>query len=272
MDACLLKSTSEDWPRLTGAGSTGLGFPACHVTSYDCSMNSRYPAIWMALALAPLLSGCFHDASLSHDIRFDPATPQDAQQALVLMGVRISREPHFRTLFVHSYKPRARYLLTWRGIDETSHLNDIRREVQTCETSGDPLEESLDHCDPTLTQYRLMRVPAGRYVLSYFSAAAERLNMVTNFSRPVQHDILGSERISSTGDLDDAPGLSFAVGAGEIAYIGDLNWNADKTPARVTVSRDDRRAAAALASYPGITGHVVFRPVIGRHQSAPGEF
>lgn len=203
------------------------------------------------------VTACSLDSGVSTQTRFTAADAQTTGEGLVVVGMRLTRQPTESSLIFGRHLAPAWFLMSFRGLDANNRLTPIRRELQLCDVSRQSL---LTPCEPLQMHYRVLRLPAGRYVLSNFAIFENHLTLNTNFvGAPEVFPLAGWHHAASHQPLKlDA----FDVAAGEITYIGDFNWDAGVMPARFAMSRDDPAAQAALAQYPFITAPVVFRPMM----------
>jgi hypothetical protein len=224
----------------------------------------------LALACGLILAGCTHNTPLSADARFDAGAP--AGEGLIVLGLRVEREPQGRNWVVGTYNINPVYSFHLGRIGPDGHLAAPISEVNVCDAGRLFFGGILSACDPKILQYRVLKVPAGRYVLTDFDYRANRVFRLTSFvdPDPVPFDptaprTLTIKPLPRAGDPIPHPERSFEVGAGEIVSIGEITFDASEIPVQLTLERDDARARFALRDYPGITGTPVFRPVFGRY-------
>lgn len=215
-----------------------------------------------AASFAVLVVGCSsRDKSLSHGARFDGDAA--AGNGLVLVGVRVVREPVRRNWLVGDVRLRPVYYVTLSDLTQDGRLGRTYRTMRFCEETRILLGGVLSDCDPHVLQYKMVSVPAGRYTLESFSYEVDRLHVTSSYV--ATQTPRGAIALVSAGDPVRNPAASFDVRPGEIVYIGNLSF--DFAPrvasARMSASRNDDDARRAVASYPNVRGSLVFRPVAG---------
>ena len=219
---------------------------------------------WLILSL--LLAGCSSDGSLPQDAQFNAgdAASMDGK-GLVVVGFRVAHEPviHNRLLGDQTFHPS--YQVTFRNITADGELGRVSRLINVCETSRVFFDGALSDCVPSRLHYKVIPMPTGQYSLDGITYTARRMRVTSSFQRSALPDISGPSAPARIGDPVSSPERSFTVRAGEIVYIGDLEFDFEpRNPfARLTIGRSDAAARSALAGYPGIRGEVVFRPVSG---------
>ncbi len=215
----------------------------------------------LAAAIAFLLAGC-SDRSLLKDAQFnaDPAGRSE-DKGLVVVGLRVAREPVLHNWIRGDVAHHPVYHVTLGDITSDGKRGRVSRQIDICEGARALLNGALSDCVPSRTQYKLVTVPPGQYSLDSIRYQVERTIVTSSFlgnpAKPSQPVRLG-------GSVRN-PASSFPVRAGEIVYAGDLDFDfapQSLTP-RLAVRRNDPAAQAALATYPGIVGQMVFRPVTG---------
>jgi hypothetical protein len=211
----------------------------------------RYLKRFRALACLLALGACSDDSGLSQDAAFDSTSEQAAGQSVIIVGIRMVREPTRDNLIFGDYDAAAWFLMGFRGVDDSNHFTGVRRQVQLCDQIV-PLTGVSAACDPTIMSYRVIELPAGRYVLSDFTVNEYKLTMRTSF-------VGGPESFRVRGERRPPSLLAFDVKPGEIAYIGNFDWDPDQFPAQLTVTRNDFDARSALYDYPMIHGPVRFQ-------------
>jgi hypothetical protein len=194
------------------------------------------------------LTACSHDSGLPPDAMFNVMDPQTATDGVLVVGMKLVRPPTAKTLLFGPHKVPAWFLMTFRGVDAANHFTRVQRSVQVCDEIT-PTSAPFARCDPTQMVYRVIRMPAGRYVLSDFALHEDRLTVDTNFVRaPEQIPFAGRH-----GPGYGAPPtlVAFDVTPREVTYIGEFN-----------MTRGDLAAQAALDAHPLVAAPVVFRPIV----------
>ena len=208
-----------------------------------------------ATAAILFLAGCSSNAELSRGGRFDPAA-----QGLVVVGLRVVREPTIRSLFLDR-DLRPVYELTMVRIAPDGRTTRDTPSVRLCDTERILLNGLFSGCEPGTMQYKVAAITPGRYVLgqlsfSYSGGGPGARVGAAAFSRSA---------VARAGTLEEHPERSFEVKPGEVVYIGDYTFAYPKYRARPdsTVGRDDEAARRALAAYPNLTGSLIYRPALG---------
>lgn len=217
----------------------------------------RLPAIVLAFSLALTVSACSDDSGLAKDAAFGSLGEVATGQGVVILGMRMIRQPTENNLLIGKYDAAAWFLMRFRGLDGADQLTDVTRSVQVCDQIV-PLMGIAGACDPTVMVHRVLELPAGRYVLSDFAINEYKLTIRTSFVGGPEGSLLTGFHQPKSNQPPTL--IEFDVKPGEITYIGDFNWDPERFPAQCILTRDDLGARAALFDYPRIQGLVVFRP------------
>jgi hypothetical protein len=229
--------------------------------------SRRRPGFVRALAfgaLALLMSGCVTIISpLSKDARFDAAEAPPAK-GLILVGLRVLQEPTVPDrLFGGDVDLDPVYALYFSRLVDGKVAQPYPR-VKICSDLRLNFGDTFNPCIPQVMRYRLLAVPPGRYALNNFTYSTKRSgSAMTSFVSRNRRPRMTVMLISGRGEPVSHPDRYFQVDAGEIVYIGDLSFDADVIPARMSIGRNDAAAQAALAGYPDVRGPIVFRPALG---------
>lgn len=217
-----------------------------------------------------VLAGC-QTGAVSTEAHFDPR--DGTGTGLIVFGLRVTREPEGHSWLIGDYNLNPVYSLHFNAVGPDNKLARPTRQVELCDAGRIILRGALSSCDPRLLQYRVLEVPAGRYVLADFYYSAEHLTAVTRFIDPdpvrlpanaiLRGGTLSYVTPARVGEPVAYPQRSFVVNAGEIVSIGELALDASEPSVRISLTRNDAGAQAALRSYRGITGQIVFRPLFG---------
>jgi hypothetical protein len=228
----------------------------------DRPLGLRRPRWCAGLLLAALLilSGCDDDTGLASDAQFQPGT---TGQGLIVVGWRVLEKPLGRDwISGDTYDLSSIYLLDFARVSLAGTLARPRSRILMCSPDEAFLKGHFGACTPEIMQYRVVAVPAGRYVLTDFAFQSRHLVGVTRFTttdpRPKYGPIFWS-----FGDPVAHPDRSFTVGVGEIVYVGDLSFDASVLPARLYITRNDGAAQFALDRYPAVNGVMLDRPIFG---------
>lgn len=217
-----------------------------------------------SLLFSILISGCA-DSSLPKTTSFDPAAAAQANQAIVIVGLAVSREPTVHNFILGGeHSVLGAYDLSWEGLDAAGRLTSDERHLMICSIERMNFGDFVSPCEPTKMDYRIISVPAGTYVMRSFSVKWKNgnstINTVTSFVG-TSTGSMGQTYVPGPGHALSRQGYKFSVKPGQIAYIGNLTFDPQLTPAPLTMGRDDRAAKEALKSYPGVSGEFVFAPV-----------
>lgn len=231
-------------------------------------MRTQYAAAracCLAIAAFVLLAGC-SDRSLSQDARFNADAAGGAEgKGLIVVGLRIAREPVRHSWLLGDQHQHPTYHIWLGNITDEGKLGRPFQEMTVCEAFRSSSSGLLSDCVPGRLRYKVLAVPPGRYGLGGIKYAVARVTSITAYMRRPRLDGSSEARMPRYGDLIGNPEQSFTVRAGEIAYVGDLNFDFEprSSSASLVVSRNDGEARAAMASYPNIHGDIVFRSIGG---------
>lgn len=231
-------------PRSAGVASRALA-----------SMQHVFRTI-CALSLVLAAVACSDDSGVSKDTAFGGLGQPGSGQGVVILGMRMIRQPTRDNLIFGQYEAAAWFLMSFRGVDGTNHFTDVERSVQLCDQLV-PLMGVGGACDPTIMAHRVLELPAGRYVLTDFTIHEYQRDLTTDFVGKKEY--LPFSNMHGPGWNQPPALVQFDVKPGEITYIGDFNWDPEPFPARCVLTRDDIGARAALFDYPLIQGAIVFR-------------
>lgn len=228
----------------------------------------------LILLLFGLLASCA-DQSLSRVVQFnsDPAGRTE-DQGLIVVGLRVAREPVRHSWLLGDLAQHPAYNVSFINIREDGKRGRPTRQLTICEEMRGLANGALSDCTPGRVQYKVISVPPGRYALGEIRYQSGRTSNQTWFAKEERPP--GSSRTSAPayGDRVANPERSFTVRPGEIAYIGNLNFDFEprSSAADLAVSRDDLAARMALATYPNVRGDLVFKSIVGRSVAAGASF
>ena len=215
--------------------------------------------------LGPVVLAACADSSLPKSVSFDPATAAQANQAIVIVGLAVSREPtRHNIIFGGEQTLPGAYNIAWEGLDVGNRLTSEERRLAICSIERINFGDLVSPCEPTKMDYRILSVPAGTYVMKSFSVKFKIGNTtnenVTSFVG-IETGSLGGKYVQGPGKSLSRDGYKFSVQPGQIVYIGNLTFDPAIFPVQLTMGRDDRAAQEALKSYPGVNGEFVFVPL-----------